>query len=41
MRQYRRNDAGEAIRDIQLRLEGLGYAIEPTGHYDDATVTAV
>lgn len=41
MRQFRRHDSGEAIRDIQLRLERLGYALEPTGTYDDATTSAV
>ena len=41
MLQYRRNDSGEPIRDIQLRLGGLGYAVEPTGTYDEATTAAV
>ncbi len=41
MRQYRRHDSGEPIRDIQLRLEGLGYDVKPTGTYDDATTSAV
>ena len=41
MLQYRRNDSGEPIRDIQLRLGGLGYAVEPTGTYDEVTTAAV
>ena len=41
MRQYRRRDSGEAIRDIQLRLEGLGYDLDASGTYDDATTAAV
>ena len=41
MRQYRRHDSGEPIRDIQLRLEGLGYALDANGTYDDATTAAV
>ncbi len=41
MRQYRRNDTGEPVRDIQQRLEGLGYPVEASGEYDEATVAAV
>ncbi|MDH3538539.1 MAG: peptidoglycan-binding protein [Acidimicrobiia bacterium] len=41
MHLYRRNDTGEAVRDIQERLKRLGYEIEVTGRFDDATQEAV
>ncbi|NNC93764.1 MAG: peptidoglycan-binding protein, partial [Acidimicrobiia bacterium] len=41
MRLYRRNDTGEAVRDIQERLERLGHALEVSGRFDDATQEAV
>jgi N-acetylmuramoyl-L-alanine amidase len=41
MRLYRRNDSGEAVRDIQQRLDRLGYGVEINGRYDDATYRAV
>ncbi|MFT5775218.1 N-acetylmuramoyl-L-alanine amidase [Hyphomonas sp.] len=30
-------DAGEPVRDLQVCLRAIGYSIEPTGLYDDAT----
>lgn len=41
MRLYRRNDSGEAVRDIQQRLDRLGYGMEITGMYDESTHQAV
>ncbi|MDH3606802.1 MAG: peptidoglycan-binding protein [Acidimicrobiia bacterium] len=41
MRLYRRSDSGDAVRDIQQRLERLGYEIEVDGHFDTGTQTAV
>ena len=41
MRLYRRNDSGEAVRDIQQRLNRLGYGVTVSGTYDDATHTSV
>lgn len=41
MRLYRRNDTGEAVRDIQQRLERLGHELDVSGRFDDATQEAV
>lgn len=41
MRLYRRNDTGEAVRDIQQRLSRLGYGMDITGTFDAATHDAV
>lgn len=41
MRLYRRNDSGEAVRDIQQRLTWLGYGLDVSGAFDEATVAAV
>lgn len=41
MRLYRRNDTGDAVRDIQQRLERLGYELEATGRFDDSTQVSV
>jgi N-acetylmuramoyl-L-alanine amidase len=41
MRLYRLADAGDAVRDIQGRLLSLGYEIEITAEFDDATESAV
>jgi N-acetylmuramoyl-L-alanine amidase len=43
MRLYRLNDSGEAVRDIQDRLEALGYPTGPDhrGEYGEGTVAAV
>ncbi len=41
MRLYRRNDTGEAVRDIQQRLERLGYPLDVSGRFEDATQDAV
>lgn len=41
MRLYRRNDSGEPVRDIQQRLERLGYEVEASGQFDSPTQEAV
>ena len=43
MRLYRQGDSGEAVRDIQQRLTGLGFdfAPDPPGEYLDGTAQAV
>lgn len=41
MRLYRRNDTGEPVRDIQQRLERLGYDLEVNARFDEATQSAV
>ena len=41
MRLYRRHDTGEAVRDIQQRLERLEYPLEVTGTFDEATQASV
>ncbi|MBT8247381.1 MAG: peptidoglycan-binding protein, partial [Acidimicrobiia bacterium] len=41
MRLYRRNDTGEAVRDIQHRLTRLGYDLDITGTFDAVTYEAV
>ena len=41
MRLYRRQDTGEAVRDIQQRLSRLGYDLEVSGSFDDHTYQAV
>ncbi len=41
MRLYRRNDSGEAVRDIQQRLTRLDYAVAVSGTYDEATYAAI
>ena len=34
-------DASEPVRDLQIRLRAIGYGLEATGLYDDATLFAV
>lgn len=41
MRLYRRNDSGEAVRDIQQRLQWLGHFLNVSGVFDEPTVGAV
>ena len=43
MRQYRVNDSGDAVRDIQDRLSALGHPShdDPAGHFGEATRQAV
>ncbi len=43
MRLYRQGDSGEAVRDIQQRLTGLGFdfAPDPPGEYLGGTAQAV
>ena len=41
MRLYQRNDSGDAVRDIQQRLERLEYEVEVTGTFDGDTQAAV
>lgn len=41
MRLYRRSDTGDAVRDIQQRLDRLGYQVEVNGQFDGATQAAV
>jgi len=41
MRLYRRTDSGEPVRDIQQRLERLGYEVEASGLFDAQTHEAV
>lgn len=43
MRLYRHGDSGEAVRDIQQRLVGLGFVFspDPPGEFRDATAQAV
>ena len=38
---YRTGDHGRAVADIQSGLARYGYAVEPTGHYDETTAQIV
>lgn len=37
----RRGDEGEAVRGLQMQLAGVGYGLEASGRFDEATVNVV